>query len=102
MKVYVCLVALIISQAVASAQNPPKTMDEVHRLHQDSKAYIAMLDDPARDAHLKPHEVVMSLGLEEGETIADIGAGSRGTSLFVFPTTWAKTAGCMRWISIRT
>jgi ubiquinone/menaquinone biosynthesis C-methylase UbiE len=35
-----------------------------------------MLEDPARDAYQKPHEVVTSLGLREGETIADIGAGS--------------------------
>jgi len=76
MKTYICLAAFLISQAAASAQNPPRTMEEMHRLHQDSKAYIAMLDDPARDAYQKPHEVLMSLGFKEGETIADIGAGS--------------------------
>src|SRR5512135_3821691 len=58
------------------AQNKPMTMEEMHKLHQDSKAYIAMLEDPARDAYQKPHEVVMSLGIKEGESIADIGAGS--------------------------
>jgi ubiquinone/menaquinone biosynthesis C-methylase UbiE len=51
-------------------------MEEMHRLHQDSKAYIAILEDPARDAYQKPHEVMMSLGIKDGETIADIGAGS--------------------------
>ena len=56
-------------------------MEEMHKLHQDSKAYIAMLDDPARDADQKPHEVVMALGLREGERIADIGAGSGYFSL---------------------
>jgi len=76
MKIHFCFAALLVSQAVASAQNPPKTMEEMHRLHQNSKAYIAVLEDPARDAYQKPHEVVMSLGLKEGETIADIGAGS--------------------------
>ena len=76
MKIRLCLAALLITQTLASAQNPPKTMEEMHRLHQDSKAYIAMLEDPARDAYQKPHEVVMALGLKEGETIADIGAGS--------------------------
>jgi ubiquinone/menaquinone biosynthesis C-methylase UbiE len=65
-----------IVPVLALAQNPPKSMEEMHRLHQDSKAYIAMLEDPARDAYQKPHEVVMSLGIKEGETIADIGAGS--------------------------
>lgn len=62
--------------AAGFAQNPPKSMEEMHRLHKDSKAYIALLDDPARDAYQKPHEVIMSLGIREGETIADIGAGS--------------------------
>ena len=77
MKTCFCLAALLASQALVSAQNPPlQTMEEMHRLHQDSKAYIAMLEDPARDAYQKPHEVLMSLGLKEGETIADIGAGS--------------------------
>lgn len=76
MKIHFCFAALLVSQAVAFAQNPPKTMEEMHRLHQNSKAYIAVLEDPARDAYQKPHEVVMSLGLKEGETIADIGAGS--------------------------
>jgi predicted methyltransferase len=56
-------------------------MHEMHRLHQDSKAYIAMLDDPKRDAYQKPHEVITALTLKEGEVIADIGAGS----VFHFP-----------------
>ncbi len=76
MRMHYCLAALLVSQAFAYAQNAPKTMEELHRLHQDSKAYIAYLEDPARDAYQKPHEVVMSLGLKEGEVIADIGAGS--------------------------
>jgi arsenite methyltransferase len=76
MIIFLCLAALLVSQTLASAQNPPKTMEEMHRLHKDSKAYIAVLEDPARDEYQKPHEVVMSLGLKEGETIADIGAGS--------------------------
>jgi predicted methyltransferase len=49
---------------------------EMHRMHQDSKAYIGMLEDPQRDAYQKPHEVLMALDLKPGETIADIGAGS--------------------------
>jgi hypothetical protein len=52
------------------------TMEEMHKLHQDSKAYIAMLEDPARDAYQKPHEVLMALKLKDGERIADIGAGA--------------------------
>ncbi len=65
--------ATLVAQA---PQRPPATMEEMHRLHQDPKAYIAMLEDPARDAYQKPHEVVMALGLKEGDRVADIGAGS--------------------------
>jgi predicted methyltransferase len=60
----------------AAAQTKPLTMEEMHKLHQDPKAYIASLEDPARDGYQKPHEVVMALGLREGERIADIGAGA--------------------------
>ena len=45
-------------------------------MHQDSRAYIAMLDNPQRDAEQKPQEVIAALGLKRGEIIADIGAGS--------------------------
>ncbi len=76
MKTRSFLAILSIAPILAIAQNPPKSLDEMHKLHQDSKAYISMLEDPARDAYQKPHEVVMSLGIKEGETIADIGAGS--------------------------
>jgi ubiquinone/menaquinone biosynthesis C-methylase UbiE len=72
---------LLLLPAVAAAQARPTTMEEMHKLHQDPKAYMAMLDDPARDAWQKPHEVVMALGLKEGDAIADIGAG---TGYFAF------------------
>ena len=77
MRIVSAVTLLIFLQLVAVAQNPPvKSMEEMHRLHQDSKAFIAMLDDPTRDAYQKPHEVVMALNLKEGESIGDIGAGS--------------------------
>ena len=67
--------ALLVPSAL-SAQTKPMTADEMHKLHSDAKAYIAMLEDPARDAYQKPHEVLMALGLKAGERIADIGAGA--------------------------
>ena len=71
------LLASVLLVPVALAQDSkPLDMHEMHRLHQDSKAYIAMLDDPARDAYQKPHEVITALDLKEGEAVADIGAGS--------------------------
>ena len=66
---------LVVVPAVAQDQTP-RSHEEMHRLHQDPKAYIAMLEDPKRDEYQKPHEVLMALSLKPGETIADIGAGS--------------------------
>lgn len=57
-------------------QKPPATMEDMHRLHEDPKAYIAAMEDPERDAYQKPHEVVMALALRDGDRIADIGAGA--------------------------
>jgi predicted methyltransferase len=62
--------------AAASTAQAPQTAQEVHRLHTDPAAYIKALEDPARDAYQKPHEVLTALGLKPGEVIADIGAGS--------------------------
>lgn len=69
-------VAVLLLQTVSAQDNKPQNTNEMHRLHQDSKAYIAMLDDPARDTYQKPHEVVTALNLRPGEVIADIGSGS--------------------------
>ena len=71
------LLATLILPALACAQDHThRDMQEMQHLHKDSKAYIAMLDDPKRDVYQKPHEVIAALNLKEGETIADIGAGS--------------------------
>jgi ubiquinone/menaquinone biosynthesis C-methylase UbiE len=66
---------LVVIPAVAQDQTP-RSHEEMHRLHQDPNAYIAMLEDPKRDEYQKPHEVLMALSLKPGETVADIGSGS--------------------------
>ena len=77
MKSSLALLGWLLLPALVLAQDSTKRdIHEMHRLHQDSKAYIAMLDDPKRDAYQKPHEVITALKLKEGEVIADIGAGS--------------------------
>jgi len=76
MAIRTALSVLIFFHVFGVAQNRPLTMEEMHQLHQDSKAYISFLDDPQRDAYQKPHEVITALGLKQGEAIADIGAGS--------------------------
>jgi len=67
---------LAIPALILAQDSTKRDMHEMHRLHQDSKAYIAMLDDPKRDEYQKPHEVITALNLKPGEVIADIGAGS--------------------------
>jgi ubiquinone/menaquinone biosynthesis C-methylase UbiE/phosphohistidine phosphatase SixA len=54
----------------------PRTEHDAHRLHRDPAAYIALLEDPQRDAWQMPDRVVRALGLREGDVVADIGAGS--------------------------
>ena len=74
--------AVLLLAVPAAAQDPtPRSHEEMHRLHHDPKAYIAMLEDPKRDEYQKPHEVLMALDLKPGETIADIGSGSGYFSL---------------------
>jgi ubiquinone/menaquinone biosynthesis C-methylase UbiE len=71
------VVAGLLPLAPAAAQDPtPRTHEEMHALHRDPKAYIAMLENPARDAYQKPEEVMRALALKPGETVADIGSGS--------------------------
>ncbi|MCL4789515.1 MAG: methyltransferase domain-containing protein [Verrucomicrobia bacterium] len=67
---------LLLPTLVLAQDNTKRDMHEMHKLHQDPKAYMAMLDDPKRDAYQKPHEVITALKLKEGEVVADIGAGS--------------------------
>ncbi|MGD0577596.1 MAG: class I SAM-dependent methyltransferase [Bryobacteraceae bacterium] len=50
----------------AHQHHPPQSADE----------YARALEDPARDAWQKPHEVLEALHLKGTETIADIGAGT--------------------------
>jgi ubiquinone/menaquinone biosynthesis C-methylase UbiE len=69
-------VAATCLPASANTQSRPSTVEEMHRLHRDSKSFIATLEDPARDEYQKPHEVMMALDLREGERVADIGSGS--------------------------
>jgi ubiquinone/menaquinone biosynthesis C-methylase UbiE len=68
-------VHLLAVTATVAAQ-APKDQHEAHRLHGDPAAYIAALEDPKRDAYQKPREVMKALAIKEGESIADIGAGS--------------------------
>jgi SAM-dependent methyltransferase len=67
------LLVLAPAAGFPQAAAPPAQME--HR-HHDPAAYMASLDDPARDAYQKPDEVMKALALHEGETVADIGSGT--------------------------
>ena len=69
-------VALVLVTAGGLGAQSPKTLQEMHTLHTNPDAYIKALEDPARDAYQKPHEVMQALDVKDGEIIADIGAGS--------------------------
>ena len=77
MKARFALPVLVLACPILAGQDTVRNaQEEIHKLHQDSKAYIAFLEDPERDAYQKPQEVIKELDLKEGEVIADIGAGS--------------------------
>src|ERR1051326_1241918 len=77
MKTLTWIAVLWVTGGIVCAQDhSPRTMEQMHHLHQNPKEYIAMLEDPARDAYQKPHEVIRALQIKEGEVIGDIGAGS--------------------------
>jgi ubiquinone/menaquinone biosynthesis C-methylase UbiE len=68
----------VFALAIAAPAFPQAaaTQQEMHHLHGDPMAYVAALDDPARDAYQKPDDVLKALALRQGEVVADIGSGS--------------------------
>jgi arsenite methyltransferase len=78
MKTAVAALFLIFSYSLLTAQDAPKPqrIEEIKKMHQNPKTYIAMLDNPQRDAEQKPDEVIAALSLKQGEILADVGAGS--------------------------
>lgn len=71
------VLSLLLAAACVHAQDAVKRdQPQMHRLHDDPKAYMKSLDDPKRDEYQKPHEVLTALNIKPGEVIADIGAGS--------------------------
>lgn len=70
-----CTLALLLwlaSPGPASAQHGHAE----HRRPTDLKQYLEQLDRPERDQYQKPGQVVETLGLKAGMTVADLGAGS--------------------------
>lgn len=81
MKTLLTLVVLWLAASAQAQDAAKRDHQQMHRLHNDPKAYMKALDDPKRDEYQKPHEVLSALNIKPGEVIADIGAG---TGYFTF------------------
>ncbi|HUG44147.1 MAG TPA: hypothetical protein VMN76_07900, partial [Acidobacteriota bacterium] len=75
------LSVLIFLSAPLVQDRQQRTSEEMHGLHRDPDAYIAMLESPERDAYQMPEAVIEALRLRPGQRIADIGSGSGYFSL---------------------
>ena len=67
---------LVLAAGAPAFPQAAATPPEMHHRHGDPMAYVASLDDPARDEYQKPDEVLKALALRPGDVVADIGAGS--------------------------
>ena len=76
MKLLLTLTGLLLAVTVHAQDAAKRDPQQMHRLHNDPKAYLQALEDPKRDEYQKPHEVLTALNIKPGEVIADIGAGS--------------------------
>lgn len=81
MKLLLTVVSLLIAVTAHGQDTAKRDHQQMHRLHNDPKAYMKALEDPKRDEYQKPHEVLTALNIKPGEIIADIGAG---TGYFTF------------------
>jgi ubiquinone/menaquinone biosynthesis C-methylase UbiE len=64
-------------------EDDPHSQHSGDRLHsfEDTERWVEMFERPERAATQKPEEVVAALGLQPGQTVADVGAG---TGYFTF------------------
>lgn len=72
---------MFVAVPLAGAQNhQPGTMehkpDHIEHSFADAERYAKSFDDPARDGWQMPDRVIAALGLQSGQAVADIGAGT--------------------------
>lgn len=67
-------------QPGAEAEHSQHSGDRLHSFD-DTERWVEMFERPERAATQKPEEVVAALGLQPGQTVADVGAG---TGYFTF------------------
>jgi predicted methyltransferase len=73
------VLSLLLAAAVTAAPTPPPTpSDRATATHSfaDVPYWTKVFDDPKRDDWQKPREMVAALGLQPGQTVADLGAGT--------------------------
>ena len=58
-----------------------------HHRFEDADKWAAIFEDPERDAWQKPEEVIRSIGIQSGTTIADIGSATG-----YFPVRFSRVA----------
>src|SRR5258706_9065401 len=72
--------ALLLA-AFAAGKAPTSPAEEhhdatIHHSFDDVAKWVAVFDDPERDAWQKPEQVLHAIGVTEGMTVADLGAGT--------------------------
>ncbi len=63
-------------QVTAQQHQPPAKPDHMQHRFDDPAKFAKSFDDPARDAWQMPARVIEALGLKDGMSVADIGAGT--------------------------
>ena len=83
-----------------TAQQPPHEQHggqhdgaQPHMEHrfEDAERYARSFDDPARDGWQMPDRVIEALGLQPGQTVADVGAGTGYFTVRLAQSTGART-----------
>lgn len=69
-----CLLVLCLAAAPARARSGDEATS--HRRFDDPAYWTTVFDDPERAAWQKPDELVAALGLQPGQCVADVGAGT--------------------------
>ena len=87
-----CSVALATGLAAQQPQHD-EGGNQPHMEHrfEDAEQYAASFDDPARDAWQMPGRVIEALGVQPGQTVADVGAGTGYFTMRLAQTTGAET-----------
>ena len=67
------------------------TQPHMEHRFEDAEQYARSFDDPARDAWQMPDRVIEALGVQPGQTVADVGAGTGYFTVRLAQSTGART-----------